>query len=113
MMGGSTDHQSFKWFEELCVKSFLASRQYAEKLSQIVLLMMDSGLPCFKPESVRHFKERFVLEKTDREAAEFVKDLVKKSYASYSTTAYDYYQLATNDIPFSSSSLPPRQGGRK
>jgi phosphatidylinositol 4-kinase A len=100
VMGGSTDHQAFQWFEELCVKAFLASRQYTEKLSQIVLLMMDSGMPCFKPESVKHFKERFVLEKTEREAAEFMKDLIKKSYASYSTKVYDQFQLMTNGIPY-------------
>lgn len=100
VMGGSTDHQSFKWFEELCIKAFLASRQYCEKLSQIVLLMMDSGLPCFKPESVMHFKDRFVLEKTDREAADFMKDLIKKSYSSYSTGIYDQFQLLTNGIPY-------------
>jgi phosphatidylinositol 4-kinase len=100
VMGGSTDHQSFKWFEELCVKSFLASRQYCEKLSQIVLLMMDSGLPCFKPESVKHFKERFVLEKTEREAANFMKGLIKTSYSSYSTGVYDQFQLLTNGIPY-------------
>jgi phosphatidylinositol 4-kinase len=100
VMGGSTDHQSFKWFEELCVKSFLASRQYCEKLSQIVQLMMDSGLPCFKPESVKHFKERFVLEKTEREAANFMKGLIKTSYSSYSTGVYDQFQLLTNGIPY-------------
>ncbi|KHN95370.1 phosphatidylinositol 3-kinase 3 [Metarhizium album ARSEF 1941] len=100
VMGGSTDHQSFKCFEELCVKSFLASRQYCEKLSQIVLLMMDSGLPCFKPESVKHFKERFVLEKSEREAASFMKGLIKTSYSSYSTGVYDQFQLLTNGIPY-------------
>lgn len=100
VMGGSADHQSFKWFEELCVKAFLASRQYTEKLSQIVLLMMDSGLPCFKPESVKHFKERFVLEKNEREAAEFMKGLIKRSYSSYSTGIYDQFQLLTNGIPY-------------
>lgn len=100
VMGGSQDHQSFLWFEELCVKVFLASRPYAEKLSQIVLLMMDSGLPCFKPESVRHFKERFVLDKNEREAAEFVRDLVRKSAGSYSTGWYDQFQLMTNGIPY-------------
>lgn len=100
VMGGTTDHQSFKWFEELCVKAFLASRQYTEKLSQIVLLMMDSGLPCFKPESVEHFKQRFVLEKSEREAADFMKDLIKKSFTSYSTGVYDHFQLLTNGIPY-------------
>jgi phosphatidylinositol 4-kinase len=82
------------------VKAFLASRQYTEKLSQIVLLMMDSGLPCFKPESVSHFKERFVLEKSEREAAEFMKGLIKRSYSSYSTGIYDQFQLLTNGIPY-------------
>ncbi|KAI1338583.1 phosphatidylinositol 3 [Xylariaceae sp. FL0016] len=100
VMGGSVDHQAFKWFEELCVKAFLACRPYAEKLSQMVLLMMESGLPCFKPESVKHFKERFVLEKNEREAAEFVRDLVKKSAGNYSTVVYDQFQLMTNGIPY-------------
>lgn len=100
VMGGGPDHQAFKWFEELCVKAFLAARQHTEKLSQIVLLMMDSGLPCFKPESVMHFKERFVLEKTEREAADFMKGLIKRSYGSYSTGIYDQFQLLTNGIPY-------------
>lgn len=100
VMGGSTDHQSFKCFEELCVKAFLASRQYCEKLSQIVWLMMDSGLPCFKPESVKHFRERFVLDRSEREAADFMKGLIKTSYSSYSTGIYDQFQLLTNGIPY-------------
>ena len=100
VMGGSTEHQAFQWFEELCVKAFLASRQYADKLSQLVLLMMDSGLPCFKPETVKHFRERFVPDRTEREAADFMKDLIRKSHASYSTGIYDQYQLLTNGIPY-------------
>lgn len=100
VMGGSRDHQSFKWFEELCVKAFLASRPYCEKLSQLVLLMMDSGLPCFKPESVKHFKERFVLEKNERDAADFMRYLIKESYKSHTTGIYDQFQLLTNGIPY-------------
>ncbi len=103
VMGGSTDQQAFQCFEELCIKAFLASRPYAEKLTQMVLLMMGSGLPCFKPESVRHFRERFVLERSEREAADFMRDLIKKSYASYSTGLYDQYQWMTNGIPYASS----------
>jgi phosphatidylinositol 4-kinase len=100
VMGGSTDHQAYKWFEELCIKAFLASRQYIEKLSQLVLLMMDSGLPCFKPETIQHFKERFVPEKSEREAADFMRGLIKKSQSSYSTGVYDQFQLLTNGIPY-------------
>lgn len=100
VMGGSANSAPFKAFEELCVKVFLASRQYVEQLSHIVMTMLDSGLPCFKPTTIQHFKERFVLEKTDREAAEFVRKLVHWSAGSYSTGVYDYYQLLTNGIPY-------------
>lgn len=100
VMGGSMEHQAFKWFEELCVKAFLASRPYMEKLSQLVFLMLDSGLPCFKPETMQHFRDRFVLEKSEREAADFMKGLIKKSHANYSTEVYDKFQEITNGIPY-------------
>ncbi|KAI9745542.1 MAG: phosphatidylinositol-4- kinase [Claussenomyces sp. TS43310] len=96
VMGGSVDHQSYKWFEELCVKAFLASRQYVDKLSQMVLLMMDSGLPCFKPTTIRNFKDRFALDLSERGAAEYVKSLIKKSHGNYSTNVYDEFQRQTN-----------------
>jgi len=100
VMGGSVDHQAYKWFEELCVKAFLASRQYVEKLSQMVLLMMDSGLPCFKPETIQHFKDRFVLEKSEGEAAEYMKGLIKTSHGARTTWVYDEFQRITNGIPY-------------
>ncbi|KAL8936377.1 MAG: hypothetical protein Q9216_004967 [Gyalolechia sp. 2 TL-2023] len=100
VMGGSVTSQSYRWFEELCVKAFLVSRQHTEKLCHIVVLMLGSGLPCFKPETIAHLRERFVLEKSDREAASFMRDLIKKSYGSYSTRGYDQFQLLTNGIPY-------------
>ena len=100
VMGGSTTSQSYRWFEELCVKSFLASRQHTDKLCHIVILMLGSGLPCFKPETIAHLRQRFVLDKSEREAADFMKDLVKKSYGSISTKGYDQFQLFTNGIPY-------------
>ena len=100
VLGGSTETQSFRWFEELCIKAFLASRQFVEQLANVVLCMLDSGLPCFKPETIKHFRERFVLEKGDREAADFVRFLVRKSLDSRSTYVYDEFQLLTNGIPF-------------
>jgi phosphatidylinositol 4-kinase len=100
VMGGSQDSQAYRWFEELTVKAFLAARQHAEHLIHIVLVMLDSGLPCFKPETVNHFRDRFVLDRSEREAAEFMKGLVAKSAGSYSTGGYDRFQLLTNGIPY-------------
>lgn len=95
-----TQTQAYRWFESLVVKAFLASRPYSAKLSHIVALMLDSGLPCFKPETLKHFRDRFVLDKSERDAAEFMRELVRKSYMSVSTKGYDQFQLLTNGIPY-------------
>ncbi|KAL2010126.1 hypothetical protein VTN00DRAFT_5933 [Thermoascus crustaceus] len=109
MGGGQAAHQGghspvntqpYRWFESLVVKAFLASRPYSAKLSHIVSLMLDSGLPCFKPETLKNFRDRFVLEKSEREAAEYMRELIRKSYASFSTKGYDQFQLLTNGIPY-------------
>jgi phosphatidylinositol 4-kinase A len=96
----SSNGQPYRWFEELTVKAFLASRPYTEKLSHLVALMLDSGLPCFKPESMKNFKDRFVLDRTEREAADFMKACIRKSEGNYSTKVYDEFQLLTNGIPY-------------
>ncbi|KAF9884109.1 phosphatidylinositol-4- kinase [Aspergillus nanangensis] len=101
--GGShnpTNTQPYRWFESLVVKAFLASRPYSSKLSHIVSLMLDSGLPCFKPETLKNFRDRFVLDKSERDAAEFMRELTRKSYMSVSTKGYDQFQLLTNGIPY-------------
>ncbi|EXJ96374.1 phosphatidylinositol 4-kinase [Capronia coronata CBS 617.96] len=102
VMGGDDPNtsQSYRWFEELTIKAFLCSRQYCDKLSHIVALMLDSGLPCFKPETMRNFKNRFVLDRTEREAAEFMLGCIKKSAANVTTKVYDEFQLLTNGIPY-------------
>ncbi|GBF61021.1 phosphatidylinositol 4-kinase [Trichophyton mentagrophytes] len=92
--------QSYRWFESLVVKAFLASRPYTMKLSNIVTLMLDSGLPCFTPHTLTNFRDRFVLEKSEQEAAQYMRELIRKSYASMSTKGYDQFQLMTNNIPY-------------
>ncbi|KAK5936701.1 phosphatidylinositol-4- kinase [Knufia obscura] len=102
VMGGTDPNtsQSYRWFEELTVKAFLCSRQYCGKLLHLVSLMLDSGLPCFKPETMRNLRARFVLEKSEKEAAEYMVGLVKRSAANFSTKVYDEFQLLTNGIPY-------------
>jgi phosphatidylinositol 4-kinase len=99
VMGGPTA-QAYQWFEELCIKAYLASRQHCEHLAHMVIVMLDSGLPCFKPQTIQHFRSRFVLDKNEREAADYMRGLIKRSYNSLSTKGYDQYQLITNGIPY-------------
>jgi phosphatidylinositol 4-kinase len=95
-----TATQPYQWFESLTIKAFLASRPHATKLMHIVTMMLDSGLPCFKPDTVKNFRDRFVLDKSEREAADYMRDLIRKSYLSFSTKGYDQFQLMTNGIPY-------------
>ena len=99
VMGGPKA-QAYQWFEELCTKAFLATRPFCEHLAHMVVVMLDSGLPCFKPQTIQHFKERFVMDKNEREAADFMKDLIRRSYNSVATRGYDHFQLLTNGIPY-------------
>jgi phosphatidylinositol 4-kinase len=100
VMGGSTTSQPYRWFEELTIKAYLAARQHCDHLCHIVELMLDSGLPCFKPETIKNFRDRFVLDRTEREAADYMRGLISKSASSYSTGTYDRFQLITNGIPY-------------
>ncbi len=50
VMGGDINSPLYKEYSELCVKAYLAVRPYAEEIVELVSLMMDSSLPCFKGE---------------------------------------------------------------
>lgn len=47
IMGGR-DSQDYKLFMDLCIRGFLVCRPYADQIVQMVEMMLDSGLPCFK-----------------------------------------------------------------
>lgn len=100
VMGGSTTSQAYRWFEELTIKAFLAARMHCDHLTHIVQVMLDSGLPCFKPDTIKNFRDRFVLERDERGAAEYMKECVRRSASSQSTGVYDRFQLITNGIPY-------------
>lgn len=102
VMGGSKTTQLYKWFEELSVKAFLACRPHAETIIQNVVPMLSSGLPCFKSDggTIKRLRGRFVLEKTEREAAAYMRGLINQSYQSIFTKGYDEFQRITNGIPY-------------
>ncbi|CAO0794100.1 unnamed protein product [Mucor circinelloides] len=100
VMGGGSEEQAFKQFSELVIKAYLASRPYAELIMQLVSLMLQSGLPCFKGETIKRMRTRFQLDKTDRAAADFMLMRIKDSFANQRTVLYDYFQKLTNGIPY-------------
>ncbi|KAI8347951.1 hypothetical protein B0O80DRAFT_391114 [Mortierella sp. GBAus27b] len=100
IMGSSVEDQGYRWFCELCVKAFLASRPYAEQIMQLVALMLESGLPCFRGETIKRMRSRFQLDRSERSAAEFLLERVDESYLNKRTVLYDSFQKATNGIPY-------------
>ncbi|ORZ23678.1 hypothetical protein BCR41DRAFT_302120 [Lobosporangium transversale] len=100
IMGSSVEDQGYRWFCELCVKAFLASRPYAEQIMQLVALMLESGLPCFRGETIKRMRSRFQLDRSERSAAEFILERVDESYLNKRTVLYDSFQKATNGIPY-------------
>ncbi|KAG0310681.1 phosphatidylinositol-4- kinase [Dissophora globulifera] len=99
IMGSSIDDQGYRWFCELCIKAYLASRPYAEQICQMVQLMLESGLPCFRGETIKRLRSRFQLDRSERQAADFMKERVDESYLNRRTVLYDSFQKVTNGIP--------------
>ncbi|KAK6453831.1 phosphatidylinositol-4 kinase [Scheffersomyces xylosifermentans] len=100
VLGGGVDTQAFKWFEELCVKGYLACRPYMETIVRCVNPMLESGLPCFKEATIKKLRGRFVPGKSEKEASLFFRGLIKKSMESFYTKGYDEFQRLTNGIPY-------------
>lgn len=89
VMGGDINSDLYQEYSRLCVKAFLACRPYAEEIVEMVALMADSSLPCFKgffhilylgESTIRKLRDRFQLDKTDRAAASYMISLIRASH---------------------------------
>eukprot|EP00004_Rigifila_ramosa_P025037 TRINITY_DN7400_c0_g1_i2.p1 TRINITY_DN7400_c0_g1~~TRINITY_DN7400_c0_g1_i2.p1 ORF type:complete len:1663 (-),score=433.08 TRINITY_DN7400_c0_g1_i2:46-5034(-) len=100
VMGGSVTSPHFRRYAELTIKAFLAIRPYRMQIIAIIQMMVAAKLPCFKPPSLRNLEARFVPEKNDEDASQYVLQLISQSHGKYLTYVYDQFQAWQNDIDY-------------
>ncbi|KAI0345278.1 atypical/PIKK/PI4K protein kinase [Trametopsis cervina] len=100
LMGGRYS-QGYQLFQQLTVKAFLAIRPHADQLVSTVQLMLETSLPSFKGEpTIKRLRDRFKLELNERQAAQWMMDIVRNAHENVRSTAYDEFQRLQNGIPY-------------
>lgn len=96
---GAMKSETWNRFVRLCVKGYLAARQHMDGIINTVLLMVDSGLPCFsRGDPIGNLRKRFHPEMTEREAANFMIKTCEDAYNKWTTTGYDLIQYLQQGI---------------
>ncbi|CAH8540909.1 unnamed protein product [Heterobilharzia americana] len=100
IMGGRMDSPPYLWFEHLSVQAYLALRPYQEAIVALISLMLDTGLPCFRGQTIKLLRQRFAPQLCDREAAASYLRIMRTCLAHWRDKSYDVIQYMQNQIPY-------------
>ncbi|GAV80522.1 PI3_PI4_kinase domain-containing protein/PI3Ka domain-containing protein [Cephalotus follicularis] len=96
---GVMKSETWNLFVRLCVKGYLAARRHTDGIINTVLLMLDSGLPCFsRGDPIGNLRKRLHPEMSDREAAHFMIRVCTDAYNKWTTAGYDLIQYLQQGI---------------
>ncbi|CAH1425938.1 unnamed protein product [Lactuca virosa] len=96
---GAMKSDTWHLFESLCVKGYLTARRYMNGIINTVLMMVESGLPCFsRGDPIGNLRKRFRPEMTEREAANHMIHICEDAYNKWTTAGYDLIQYLQQGI---------------
>lgn len=73
ILGGDVRAEAYQLLVHLTVKCFLAVRAHRAEIIEAIYPMFHSGLPCFKPASLKDLENRFVPDYNECQAAHFMR----------------------------------------
>ena len=66
----------------------------------LAILMINSALGCFKQVSMIELQARFVLDKTERDAASHMVSVVQVAFNHVTTSLYDHFQCGKEGVSY-------------
>lgn len=75
-------------------------RPYQEAIISMVSLMLDTGFPCFRGQTIKLLRSRFAPQASEKEAAGYMLSIIRSSFLNFRTRTYDMIQYYQNQIPY-------------
>lgn len=85
-------------FDDLCLSGFLAVREHADLLLSLTQMLLNSGIPCFRGETIKKLKERLLLNFSQQQASNIFSKKIHSAHNHITTKGYDFVQFIQQGI---------------
>ncbi|KAK6588999.1 hypothetical protein RS030_243556 [Cryptosporidium xiaoi] len=85
-------------FDDLCLSGFLAVREHSDLLLSLTQLLLNSGISCFRGETIKKLKERLLLNFPQQQASNIFSKKIHSAHNHFTTKGYDFVQFIQQGI---------------